>query len=128
MTEGDFEMSFGFFDQFLIDDDDEINKDGSEEELSTDAMGMLNPSNPTMFPESHVMNAIFEPIKDDVKPMESSGSDGNFFSSYSKMESDEDPNWKFGQKSPGPDNVIMKAVHNLLHKNSLAKAASENKH
>ena len=53
----DFEMNFGFFDQFLTDEDDELNE--GEEKLSTDVMGLLNPKNPTMFPESHVMNAIF---------------------------------------------------------------------
>ena len=41
----------------LVDDDDEL--DEGEEKLSTDVMGLLNPKNPTMFPESHVMNAIF---------------------------------------------------------------------
>ena len=64
----DFTMNFGFFDQFLQDDENDINEDDS---LSTDVMGLLNPKNPTIFPESHMMSAIFEPIKDDIKPMES---------------------------------------------------------
>ena len=53
--------------------------------------------------------------------MESSqATEGNLFSSYSQMDPPDDPNWKFGQKAPGPDNVILATMHNLLHKNSLA--------
>ena len=58
--------------------------------------------------------------------MESSqATEGNLFSSYSQMDPPDDPNWKFGQKAPGPDNVILATMHNLLHKNSLAQAAAE---
>ena len=59
-------------------------------------MGLLNPKNPTLFPESHVVSAIFEPIKSGIGPKETKASNPNFFSKYSKMEPEDDPNWKFG--------------------------------
>ena len=74
---GDFAMNFGFFDQFLGDDDE----DEEPEHFETNMMGLLNPRNPTSFPDSHIMKAIFEPIKDDVKPVEpTTGQDSHYFS------------------------------------------------
>ena len=32
----------------------------------------------------------------------------------------ENPNWKFGQKAPVPDTMLLAAVHNIMHKNSLS--------
>ena len=91
-------------------------------------MGLLNPKNPSIFPKSHVMGAIFEPIKDDIKPIESNSNDNHFFSSYSQMDAPDNPNWALGQKTPGPDNMLLATMHNLLHKNSLASAAAESEH
>ena len=42
------------------------------------------------------------------------------------MEPAEDPNWKFGSKTPSPDNMLLSAVHNLLSKNSLASMGGQN--
>ena len=42
------EMSFGFFDQFLQDGEDDSDPN---QELKTHALGMLNPKNPTQFPQ-----------------------------------------------------------------------------
>ena len=42
------------------------------------------------------------------------------------MEPTEDPNWKFGSKTPSPDNMLLSAVHNLLSKNSLASMGGQN--
>ena len=39
----------------------------------------------------------------------------------------EDPNWKFNNKSPMPDNLLLAGIHNLLSKNSF-KAMGEQKH
>ena len=36
------------------------------------------------------------------------------------MEPSENPNWKFGQKAPMPDNLLLSALHNLLNKNSIS--------
>ena len=67
------------------------------------------------------MSAIFEPIHKDVKPVEAqSGTESKFFSQYAKADPVENENWKFGQKAPMPDNMLLSAIHNLLHKNSLA--------
>ena len=67
----DFSLNFGFFDQFLNDnDEDEEDNENNEKGLSTDVIGMLNANNPTNFPKAHVMSAIFAPIKDDIKPLE----------------------------------------------------------
>ena len=70
----DFSLNFGFFDQFLTDNDDEESGDegteNSEKGLSTDVIGMLNAKSPTNFPKAHVMSEIFAPIKDDIKPLE----------------------------------------------------------
>ena len=63
----DFSLNFGFFDQFLSDNEDEEN---DEKGLSTDVIGMLNAKSPTDFPKAHVMSAVFAPIKDDIKPLE----------------------------------------------------------
>lgn len=114
----DFDISFGFFDQFIKDDEGD---ESGEEELSTDVMGLLNPHNPGVFPESHVIGAIFEPIKEDVKPDGPSQSgNSNFFSQYAQMDDVENPDWKFGSKAPMADNLILRGIHNLLHRNSIA--------
>ena len=36
------------------------------------------------------------------------------------MEAPEDENWKFGHKTPQPDNILLSAVHSFIHKNSLS--------
>ena len=52
----DFSMSFGYFDQFLVDDDEEVEE---QEKFETNMMGLLNPQNPTSFNDNHIMGAIF---------------------------------------------------------------------
>ena len=87
-------MNFGFFNQFLTDEDGEEDED---HDLKTDVMGMLNPQKPMSFGEKHIMSAIFEPIKDDVKPMETyAGGEKNAFSQYANMEEPQNENWRFG--------------------------------
>ena len=88
--------------------------------MNTGAMGMLDPNNPTSFPESHVMSAIFEPIKKDIAPKERNKSSTGVFSQYANMEEPENDNWKFGHKAPTPDNFLLSAVHSFMHKNTFA--------
>ena len=67
------------------------------------------------------MSRIFEPIKKDIKPGEYHSGRGNssIFSQYANMDPPEDYNWKFGHKTPQPDNLLLAGIHNFLHKNSL---------
>ena len=41
------------------------------------------------------------------------------------MEAPQNENWKFGQKSPSPDNLLLSAIHNLLHKNSISSMGKQ---
>ena len=95
MGNPDWEVSFGFFDQFLGDDDEE-----PEGLLDTGAMGMLDPRNPTKFSESHIMSRIFEPIKKDIGPKERTDGNSNTFSKYANLDEVENENWRFGHKVP----------------------------
>mmetsp|Transcript_23375 Transcript_23375/g.31319 ORF Transcript_23375/g.31319 Transcript_23375/m.31319 type:complete len:98 (+) Transcript_23375:399-692(+) len=36
------------------------------------------------------------------------------------MDAPENDNWRFGQKTPQSDNIILSGLHNFLHKNSLS--------
>ena len=85
---------------------------------------MFDPHRPSSrFGDKHIMSAIFEPIKDDVKPLERTAghNESHVISGYAQMDAPENPNMAFGQKAaPVPDNLMLAAIHNLLHKNSLA--------
>ena len=99
-------VNFGFFDQFLEEDDDE---DVSIEDLEIGnpfemqitnfanggGIGIINPME---YPENHLLGSIFKPISSNVAMKNTRGSSNHVFTDYMTAEAEENHNLMFGQK------------------------------